>query len=319
MPKVAVTYPWSETNLAPLKDRAELVVCSLEDRKLGKLAEKCAGADAVISLLTDKIDADFLNAVGPQLGCVAQVAVGFDNVDREEVLKRGIAVTNTPGALSAQAIAEHAIGITLHLLRHIAAADALVRAGEYKGWDPMLMLGSELHGKTVGVVGAGATGAAVAMAAHNGFGARILYTDHHRNSHLEKHLGALQVPLRKLLERSDVVSLHVPLLKETHHLIGAEELGHMKKTAILLNLARGPVVDEKAVVKALRDKMIAGAGLDVYENEPQLAAGLTDLPNVVLTPHTASATQESRAAMVAAAVRNVLAHLSGNQLPNRIL
>jgi glyoxylate reductase len=318
MRKIAVTYPLFEEILKPLNRHGEVVVCSLEDREKGKLIERCKGAELIISQLNDPIDAAFMDAVGEQLQCICQFTVGYDNIDLEAAKARGIAVSNTPGTLSAQAVAEQSILIILCLYRQIREADTFVRQGKYLGWDPALLLGRELHGKTVGIVGAGAIGAAVAAIAHNGFGARIVYTDKNQNKELEKHLGALQMPLEKLLARADVVSLHVPLLESTRHLIGAEELKRMKNSAILLNLARGPVIDERALVNALQEREIAGAGLDVYENEPELAEGLKELPNVILTPHTGSATLETREAMVSVAVRNAIAFLSGNPLPNRV-
>lgn len=275
-----------------------------------KLLKAVAGKDAVVTLLTDKVDAQFLKAAGKQLKIVANYAVGYDNIDVAACAKAGIVVTNTPGVLS-QAVAEHAIALMLATARRIVESDAFLRKGKFHGWEPELLLGMEMKGKTIGIVGLGRIGSEVASICAKGFGMKVLYTDMKPNAEFEKAVGARFMKLEALLTESDVVSVHVPLLPTTRHLIDAKALQLMKKTAYLVNTSRGPIVDEKALVAALKKKQIAGAGLDVFEFEPKLAAGLAKLPNVVMTPHTASATVETRTEMAKLVAQNVLAVLAG--------
>jgi lactate dehydrogenase-like 2-hydroxyacid dehydrogenase len=216
------------------------------------------------------------------------------------------------------AVSEHAFALMLAAAKRIPEADAYARKGRYKGWAPLLLLGSELKGKTLGILGTGRIGAGVARRAALGMDMKVVYYDVQRNPELEKTYGARYLTVEELLRESDVVSLHVPLLPQTRHLIDAKRLRMMKRTAILVNTARGPVVDEKALVAALKAKRIAAAALDVYEREPKLAPGLAKLPNVVLTPHTASATVETRDAMATAAASAVVDVLAGKTPPNLI-
>lgn len=282
-----------------------------------ELLAKSKGMDAVFPLLTEKIDEEFFTAAGPQLKIVANYAVGFDNVDLAAAKKRKIIVTNTPHDKVNEAVAEHTFALMLALARRIPEADVYAKAKKYKGWDPTLMLGSDLYGKTLGIIGAGRIGAAVARRAVNGFGMKLVYADTRRNPDIEKEFKAKQLSMQQLLETSDFVSLHVPLLPSTRHLISTSEFASMKKTAFLVNTARGPVVDEKALLRALKTKRIAGAGIDVFECEPAIDCDVTDslelksFPNAILTPHIGSATIEAREAMGLVAAQNILAVLSG--------
>ena len=263
------------------------------------------GFDALLCLLTDRIDAALLES-SPRLRLVANMAVGTDNVDLEAAECLGIAVTNTPDVLTA-ATADLAFGLLIAAARGLLWGDRLVRAGGFLGWAPDLGVGLEVSGATLGIVGAGRIGTAVAERAR-GFAMEVL---------LARRSGG--TPLDELLERSDFVSLHVPMTPETHHLIGEAELARMKPTAVLINTARGPVVDEVALVRALRERRIAAAALDVFEREPELAPGLASLPNVVLAPHLGSATIATRNRMAETAARNIVACATGEPLPSAVL
>ena len=277
-------------------------------KELLKEVKQC---DALLSLLTEKIDAEVLSA-NPKLKVVSNYAVGYDNIDVKVATAKGIAVCNTPGVLE-DAVAEHTFALMMALAKRVVEADQFLRSGKYKLWKPMLLLGTELKGKTIGIIGLGRIGAGVAERARRGMGVNVLYHDIKRNKDFEKEYQAKYVSLSELLKKSDFVSLHVPLLPSTRHLIGKKELAMMKKTAYLINTSRGPVIDEKALVLALQKKHIAGAGLDVYENEPKLTPGLIKLNNAVLTPHTASATVEARTAMSELAAQNIIDVLQGRK------
>jgi glyoxylate reductase len=274
--------------------------------------EKIKGADAVLSLLTDKVNAEFFDAAGQQLKIVANYAVGYDNIDVAEAKKRGVIATNTPDVLT-ESVAEHAIALMVSAARRIVESDKFMRGGKYVGWAPMLLLGNDLAGKTLGLVGLGRIGARVAEIAKNGFGMKIIYFDVKRSEALEKNLGLEYAELDAVLKQADFISVHVPLLESTRHLISADKIAMMKPSAYLINTSRGPVVDEKALVEALRNKTIKGAGLDVFEEEPKMAPGLAELDNVVLTPHTASATEETRGAMSELAAKNIIEVLEGRE------
>ena len=274
------------------------------------LLELVAGADAVLTLLHDRVDAELLDAAGPQLRCVANVAVGFDNVDVGAARKRSVVVTNTPGVLD-DATADLTMALLLAATRRLAEGDRLVRSGRPWSWGMSFMLGSSLRGKLLGIVGLGGIGRRVAERAR-AFGMEIAYHSRHpAPAEVEVALGAERVPLERLLRESDVVSLHCPLTPETRHLIGAAELESMKESAVLVNAARGPVVDERALAEALAAGRIAAAGLDVYEREPRVEPRLLELENVVLSPHLGSATVETRAAMAELAARNAISVLGG--------
>ena len=312
--KVFVTRPIPENGLKLLKEKFEVVVGSNQILPKGELIQKAKGFDAIITLLTDKIDGEVLDGLGKQLKIVANYAVGFDNIDLPAAKQRNIYVTNTPGILT-EAVAEHTFALILAVSRKIVASDKFVREGHYTQWEPMLLLGKQLWQQTIGIVGLGRIGSYVARIS-TGFRMRIIYYDIKRNSEFESSFNASFKELPELLKEADIVSIHVPLSEETKHLIGSEQLSLMKKDAILVNTSRGSVVDEAALVKALSEKKIYGAGLDVFENEPRLSPGLTELDNVILTPHTASATIEAREAMSEIAAKNVIEALEGKTPPN---
>lgn len=262
--------------------------------------------DAVLTLLTDPVDGTLLDAVGPQLQIVSNYAVGYNNIVLADAQKRGVEVTNTPGAFS-DCIAEHTVAMIFALTTRLVEADKYVRAGKYKGWDPMIFIGSDLCGKTIGILGAGHIGERVAKHLGKGFDMPVLYYDVKRNETLEKEYGAVFCATpEEIYQKADIVSLHVPLLPSTKHMINEKTLKMMKPSAILINTARGPVVDEVALVEALKKGTIAGAGIDVYEFEPKLAKGLAKLPNVVLTPHIASARTSARDEMAVLAAQNII-------------
>ncbi len=274
-------------------------------------AKKGVRYDALLTLLTDPIDAALLDAAGPDLKIVSNYAVGYNNIDLAEAKKRGVIIANTPGAFS-DCIAEHAVALIFALTTRLAEADRYVRAGKYKGWDPMILIGTDLFGKTLGILGAGHIGERLAMHLNKGFGMPVLYYDVKRNDVLEKEYGAkFCATPEEVIRQADIVSLHVPLLPSTTHLMDSARLKMMKKTAYLINTSRGPVVDEKALVAALKAGDIAGAGLDVYENEPKLASGLAKLQNVVLTPHIASARKSARDEMSSLAAENIIDAFEG--------
>lgn len=321
MKKIYITRRIPEVGIQMLTDKGYEVDINPEDRILSHdeliTALKAKEYDAVLPLLTDTINAGVFDAV-PSAKIFANYAVGFNNIDTVEAEKRGITVTNTPGALT-NSVAEHAVALLLALSTRIVEGDMYVRAGSYKGWDPMLLLGIELSGKTLGILGAGRIGFRMAHILSRGFEMKVVYYDIKRNEEFEKDYGAVfcSTP-EELLKVSDVVSIHVPLLDSTKHLMNTERLSMMKKSAFLINTSRGPVVDEKALVDALRNGVIAGAGLDVFENEPQLAEGLKDLKNVVLTPHTASATVLARDEMSQLAAQNIIDFLEGGVPKNKV-
>jgi glyoxylate reductase len=281
-----------------------------------QLRRAVKGVDVIVSLLTDKIDATVMDAAGPQLKLIANYAIGFDNIDTKAAVERKIFVTNTPGTLS-DAVAEHTIALTLAVARRIAEADRFTRANKYRFWDPELMIGFQLKGKTFGIIGLGRIGADAARIAE-GFGMKAIYSDVVRNKKLEKEYKIEFHELETVLKTADVISLHVPLLPTTKHLIDTPQLAMMKETAILINTARGPVINEKALVHALKQKQIWGAGLDVFEHEPQVSRELERLDNVVLTPHIASATKEARDMMSQIVADNVMAVLDKGKPMNQV-
>ena len=270
-----------------------------------ELLKRVKGVDAIVCLLTEAIDTAVLDAAGPQLKIVANVAVGYNNVDVPACRARGVAVTNTPDVLT-NACADFTWGLILTITRRLGEGERVVRAGKWGGWALDYMLGMELRGKQLGLVGVGRIGGAVAEKAP-AFGMTVAYADQ-RPADIP---NATQMPLDRLLATSDVVSLHVPMTPETKHLIDQKALTKMKRTAYLINTSRGPVVDEAALAWALRERLIAGAALDVYEKEPEIHKDLLSLENVLLIPHLASATTETRTAMADLAVTNAIAVLNG--------
>ncbi len=309
--RVVVTRPIPPPALDVLSPHADLWV-SGEDRPLAtaELHAAIAGADAVVTLLHDTVDAAFLDAAGPDLRIVANVAVGVDNIDVEACRARGVIATNTPGVLT-DATADLTLALILMATRRLGEAERLVRRGERWSWSMTFHLGRGLRGKRLGIVGLGQIGTAVARRCHT-LGMEIVYTGRRRaEPELEVALEAHFVTFDALLETSDVVTLHCPLTPETRHLIDAAALRAMKTSAFLVNTTRGPVVDEAALADALRHGVIAGAGLDVFEQEPEVHPGLLELENAVLLPHLGSATVETRGEMALLAARNVVAVLGG--------
>ncbi|MDP3963099.1 MAG: D-glycerate dehydrogenase [bacterium] len=319
MPKVYVTRRVPEPAASMLAAKNFTVATNPDDRVLSRqeLLKAAVGADALLALLTDKIDGEVMDAAGPQLKIVANYAVGYDNIDLAAAKDRGIIVTNTPGVLT-EAVAEHAFALLMAIARRVPESDAFMRAGGYVGWAPMLLLGTEVHDKVLGIVGLGRIGSSLAQKAVKGFGMRVVYYDVKPSEEFERAFGARYCGLSELLKESDFVSIHVPLIPATKHLIDEKALKGMKKGAYLINTSRGPVIDEVALVKALGEGWIAGAALDVFENEPKLAPGLANCANVVLTPHTASATLETRSAMARIAAENIIAVLEGKEPPNPV-
>lgn len=314
MPKVFITRQIPEKGINLLKEKGFEVEVSDFDGVLPReqLLEKIKGADAVLALLTDKINAEFFDAAGPQLKIVANYAVGYDNIDVPEVKKRGIIATNTPEVLT-ESVVEHAIALMLAIARRIVESDKFMRAGKYVGWAPKLLMGHDLAGKTLGLAGLGRIGGMVAQRMKQGFEMKVLYYDVNRNEELEKKLGLEYADLETILKEADFISVHVPLLPITKHLISEAQLKMMKPSAYLINTSRGPVIDEKALVEALKNRVIAGAALDVFEEEPKMAPGLAELDNVIVTPHTASATEETRDAMSELAAKNIIEVLEGRE------
>jgi glyoxylate reductase len=287
------------------------------------LLKKIKGADAVLSLLTDTVDVEFFKKAGPQLKIVANYAVGYNNIDVQAAKDAGVMVTNTPGKLLSESVAEHTIALMLAITKRIPESNNFAKAGKYSGWSPTLFLGLMLKGKTLGLIGTGRIGSAVAVRA-KALGMKIVYTDLNKNMALQKETKAKFMTQAQLLKEADVISLHVPLLKSTHHLLSTKEFKLMKKTAYVINTSRGPVIDEKAMTIALEKGEIAGAAIDVFECEPAIDCDLTDthelrkLDNVILTPHTASAALEARSEMAELAAMNVIAALKGKKPKNLV-
>jgi glyoxylate reductase len=278
------------------------------------LLERVQNVDGLITLLTDKVDAALL-AAAPSLRAVSNVAVGYDNIDVPACSARRIPVGNTPGVLT-ETTADFAFAMLMGLARRVAEADAYVRAGRWRTWSPTLLLGADIHGATLGLVGLGQIGAAVARRAR-GFGMRVLYVNRRPHPELETELGLRRVDKATLLAESDFLSLHVPLTPETRHWVGRAELAAMKPGAMLINTARGPVVDQAALAEALAQGKLGGAALDVTDPEPlPLDSPLLKLPNVLLAPHIASASHATRGLMASMAVDNLLAALEGRRPPN---
>ncbi|MBP6060883.1 MAG: D-glycerate dehydrogenase [Candidatus Pacebacteria bacterium] len=273
--------------------------------------------DGVITLLTDKIDASVFDSA-PSVKIFSNYASGYDNLDVKEASVRGITVTNAPTDLTGEAVAEHTLTLLLALVNRIVEADKFVRDGKYKGWDPMLFVGSNLSQKTIGIIGGGRIGERVADFCHS-LGLKIIYNDVNPNPEFEKKFNAIYYkPLEEFLPIADFVTLHVPLLPSTKHLINEKNLRLMKSTAFLINTSRGGVIDEVSLERALREKIIAGAALDVFEFEPEITAGLTSLSNVILTPHIASADLEVRDAMAKTTAQNIIDFFDGKTLVNKV-
>ncbi len=282
-----------------------------------ELLLRVRGTAGIFSFLHDRIDAEVMDSAGEHLQIIANFAVGYDNIDIDEAKRRGIVVTNTPGVLT-DATAELAWALLLSTARLIVPADRFTREGKFTGWSPTLMLGMGITGKTLGVIGAGRIGTAMALKS-KGFEMRVLYTSRRDNELLNRELSAIRVELDTLVEESDFISIHTSLTPETHHLIGERELRMMKRDCVLVNTARGAVIDERALLRALRERWIFGAGLDVYEFEPKITEGLCELENVVLLPHIGSATREVREKMATMAAEEICRVLSGKEPINRVV
>lgn len=317
--KVFITRKIPDSGIKLLKDKGYQVIVGSKTRNLTskEIKKRGKGSDALLTLLTDNIDAKILKAIGPQLKIVANYAVGYDNINLRDAKKHNVLVTNTPGVLT-EAVAEHTVALILGIVRRLAEADRFVRANRYEGWEPDLLVGGELQGKTLGIVGHGRIGCRVAEIMQKGLGMNVIHFDTVRNKEREAKCGIQYSSFVGLLEKSDVISLHVPLLPSTRNLIGPWELRKMKDSAYIVNTSRGPVIDEGALVRALKGGWVRGAALDVFEDEPKLTQGLTRLDNVLLTPHLGSATKEARDKMAELAANNIIAVLSGKKPNNPV-
>lgn len=313
-PRVLLMHPVLDPAPRLLEEAADVVPFpegeQLTEAAVRRAAEGCQG---ILSQVMDPIGEEVLST--PGLNIVSNVAVGYDNIDVQAASRHGVLVTNTPGVLT-DTTADFAFALLMAAGRRVVESDRFLRAGRFQGWAIDMMLGQDLQGATLGLVGVGRIGGAVARRAR-GFDMKILYTDAVAlPAEVEQDLGATRVELDRLLEEADFVSLHVPLTPETRHLISSDQLRRMKPTAVLVNTSRGPVVDEKALAAALREGEIFGAGLDVYEQEPQVHPDLLDLENVVLAPHIASASGRTRSKMCEMAVRDLIAGLRGERPQN---
>jgi len=291
---------------------------------IGEPLEKIMDSDALLTLLTDRVDGDLMDAAGPQLKVVSNYAVGFDNIDVKAATDRGIVVANTPSDEVNEAVAEHTWALILALARRIVESDEFIRdqgyfagKGGYQGWKPDLFLGMNLIGKTLGIVGLGRIGTMVARRAQ-GYNMNIIYNKKTRDRECEEKMGVKYCDLETLLSEADFITLHVPLTEETRHMINKEALAKIKKGSFLVNTARGPVVSEPDLVDALKAGQLSGAALDVFDNEPNISQELKDMPNVILTPHIASATWEARQKMGELAVSAILGSLSGQKPENLV-
>lgn len=307
MPNVYITSPIPGEGIGHLRKKGFIVDINGTGSDLPKnaLIDVVGKYDAVITLMTDKIDEEVINRASPRLKIIANYAVGYDNIDVLRAKNRGIVVTNTPGVAS-ESVAEHTFAMILGISKNLIEADKFVRQGKYIRWDPNAFLSSQVWGKTIGIIGLGKIGTFVGQIAFSGFRMKILYHDRTPAGDFELLTEAKYCKLEELLTQSDIVTLHVPLLPTTFHLIGKSQFNLMKKDAILINTSRGPIVDEQALIWALRGKIIRGAALDVFEHEPNIAPELFTLANTILTPHSASATFETRAAMSRIAAQNVI-------------
>lgn len=318
MAKIVVTGKIPEVALEKLKKSHEVISWGEETPiSRDEMLKRVPGANVIVSLLTEKIDEEVLTSAGNDLKAVCNVAVGYNNIDVAACKNRNVLVTNTPGVLT-DATADIAMALILMTTRRLSEGERVIRNQEPWAWGMFYMLGSSIQNQTLGILGMGQIGIATALRAKS-FGMKIIYTRRNRlDEKIEKELSAQYVSLDELLQQSDIVSLHCPYSTETHHLISDAQLSKMKKTSYLINTARGPIVNEEALANALINKTIAGAGLDVYENEPKVNEKLLKLDNVVLLPHLGSATVETRTAMATTAANNALEILSGNKPLNPV-
>jgi len=316
--KIVVTGKIPEVALEKLKKSHEVISWGEETPiSRDELLKRVSGANVIVSLLTEKIDEEVLTSAGNDLKAVCNVAVGYNNIDVAACKSKNVLVTNTPGVLT-DATADIAMALILMTTRRLSEGERVIRNQDPWAWGMFYMLGSSIQNQTLGILGMGQIGIATALRAKS-FGMKILYTRRNRlDEKIEKELSAQYVSLDELLQQSDIVSLHCPYSTETHHLISDAQLSKMKKTSYLINTARGPIVNEEALADALINKTIAGAGLDVYENEPKVNEKLLKLDNVVLLPHLGSATVETRTAMATTAANNAIEILSGNKPLNPV-
>lgn len=324
--KVFITRKIPNRGIDMLKNKGWDIVVSQRDRVLTReeLVEMGKGADAVLSQLTDKIDGSVVDGWGPSTSSgqavkiIANYAVGYDNFNVKEISERNILMTNTPEVLT-ETVAEHTFALILAIAHRIAEADRFSRTGKYKGWGPELLLGTDLSHKVLGIVGLGRIGSRVAHHAVKGFDMRVIYYDIKRNEQFEKEFGAsFRDNPDGIFREADFISIHVPLLPATRHLVNTERLRMMKGSAYLINTSRGPIIDEAALRDALKNGVIKGAAIDVWENEPELTPGLAALDNIIITPHIASATEETRQKMGEVAAKNIIEALEGRTPPNLV-
>ena len=314
-PKLFITRYIPEPAIKRLEEVFEVEIFP-ENRAITheELKEKVKDIDALICLLTDNIDHEIIEAAS-NLKCISVYAVGYNNIDVETATKHGIVICNTPGVLT-ETTADLAWALIMSCARRIVEADCFVREGKFQGWEPMLMLGNDIFGKTLGIIGMGRIGRAVANRAL-GFDMKVIYYDPQVDPE-SLPSDYVSVDLTTLCQNSDFISIHTPLTPETRHLIGEKEFNLMKSTAILINTARGPIIDEQALISALKEHKIAGAGLDVYENEPVIPEELIKLSNVILLPHIGSASYETRTKMALLAAENAIAVIEGKNPPARV-
>lgn len=307
MPSVYITGKIAQSGITLLESRGFEVNINTSEVDLNstQLKEIFSKYDAVVTMINNKIDKGILSGASKNLKIIANYAVGYDNIDLEATKKKKITVTNTPGVAS-ESVAEHAFALIISLNKHLFAADQFVRMGKFSKFDPNLFLSHQLWGQTIGIIGLGRIGTFVGQIAYGGFRMKVLYFDVKPAEDFELLCEAKFSDVETILKESDIVTLHVPLTSKTKHLISKNEFKMMRKSAILVNTCRGPVVDEEALVWALSENEIAGCGLDVFEHEPQISKELTRSENVILTPHTASATYETREAMAKIAVQNII-------------
>ncbi|WP_270454159.1 2-hydroxyacid dehydrogenase [Halonatronomonas betaini] len=316
-PEVYVSRVIPETGLNILEEKCDVTV-NEEDKQLSKseLIDNLKGKDGALVMLSDEIDRELIEAC-PDLKAVSNLAVGYNNIDVQAAKEAGIIATNVPGVLT-EATAELTWALLMAVARRVVEADKFLRAGKFKSWGPKLLMGNDIYGKKLGIIGFGDIGQAVARKAA-GFNMEIFYNKRNRLSiPAEKRLGVEYKKLPQLLAESDYITVNAPLNSDTYHLIGTEELQIMKETAYIINTGRGPIIDEKALVKALRENVIAGAGLDVFENEPDVEPGLLELDNVVLTPHIGSASKEARYELAEKAASDLVAALTGGEVENPV-
>jgi len=308
--KILITRKIPKSGIELLLKKGYELEINQQDRILSKneIIDGLKEKDGLISLLTDNINKEVINSE-PKLKMIANYAVGYNNIDIDAATQKKIPVSNTPDVLT-DTTAEMAWALLFSVSRRIVEGDKFTRKGKYKGWDPMLMLGQDISNKTLGIIGTGRIGSAFGLKS-KGFKMNVLYFDEKINETLEKELNAKKVEKSELIKQSDFISIHLPLNKSTFHFIGTKELKNMKNNAILINTSRGPIIDEIALTKALKDKWIFGAGLDVYENEPNINPKLLNLNNVVIQPHSASATFQTRSNMSIIAAKNMIEGLTG--------